>query len=108
MSMGSFGSVTPVQSYMIMLAAIDSDIVQVRHDDDFYLDLMTRGRAALVRMLGQDFGYDLLAWHNYLMSDERLRYRYTFNDRDDFCFSERILRELESDRRNRLLPRLVD
>jgi hypothetical protein len=78
MTIPGFGKLTPVQIDMLELAGINLDLrrygfdpfnpgAQVIPDDD-RIQIMRRGRASLVEETGRDFGFDLKAWHRYLLA----------------------------------------
>jgi hypothetical protein len=39
---------------------------------------MKEAREMLTRQTGRDFGYDLAAWHHFLLSNDKLSEEYTF------------------------------
>jgi hypothetical protein len=42
------------------------------------LNAMKEAREMLMRQTGCDFGFDLAAWHNFLLNDDKLSEEYTF------------------------------
>jgi hypothetical protein len=93
--------------YMVFLAAIDWSIQPSPRTDEELKGWMRSGRGELVHMTGVDFGYDLVAWHYYLMANPELAGQYTFHDRDDFRFHECILAEVGNPRRAKLAQELA-
>jgi hypothetical protein len=92
---------------MVFLAAIDWSMQPRPRSDEELKRWMRSGRAELVHMLGVDFGYDLAAWHDYLMANPELAGDYTYRDSDDFRFHECILAELRNPRRAKLVQELA-
>jgi hypothetical protein len=43
------------------------------------LDRMKEARRLLTLQTGRDFGYDLAAWHHFLLNDDGLSEEYTFD-----------------------------
>jgi hypothetical protein len=39
---------------------------------------MKKARHLLTQRTGEDFGFDLAAWHHFLVSDDKLSEEYTF------------------------------
>jgi len=46
--------------------------------DDERLSTMKEARQALTKKAGRDFGFDLAAWHQFLLNDAKLSEEYTF------------------------------
>jgi hypothetical protein len=74
MTMRPFGNVTPTQMDMLRLAGYGVDYrarrICLSRSDDERLKNMRAGRARLHRETGQDFGFDLAAWHEFLTAGE--------------------------------------
>jgi hypothetical protein len=82
MTMRSFGRVMPIHIDVLQLAGYTlaaRDICPATTDEDF-LRAMQTGRVALQRATGQDFGYDLAAWREFLATapDDEFGYRHTY------------------------------
>jgi hypothetical protein len=84
MTMRSFGKVMPIHIDMLQLAGYvpawrERDIRPATTDEE-YLRTMRAGRTALRRATGQDFGYDLAAWREFLSSapDDKFGYRHPY------------------------------
>jgi hypothetical protein len=43
------------------------------------LNLMKEAHGQLTQQTGRDFGYDLAAWHHFLLNDDELSKEYTFD-----------------------------
>jgi len=43
------------------------------------LNVMEDARKVLTQQTGRDFGYDLAAWHDFLLNDDKLSQEYTFD-----------------------------
>ncbi|HET9906762.1 MAG TPA: hypothetical protein VFQ23_08970 [Anaerolineales bacterium] len=67
-----FGRTTPSQMYMLALAGIDDSIDQVELElsDEERISKITWGRRLLQHMTGKDFGFDLVSWRNFLMTND--------------------------------------
>ncbi len=84
MTVPHWGRVTPVQGFMLMLAG---HVLHRLHEsgmvepDQERLDAMRQGRKALCQLTGQDFGFDLARWHEYLLSDNRHGYKHPYAGR---------------------------
>lgn len=72
MTLRPFGRVVPIQIDVLALAGYCANYrpgdrsITLGADDAARKRSMKRGRSALRRTTGQDFGYDLAAWVNYL------------------------------------------
>jgi hypothetical protein len=43
------------------------------------LNVMEDARQILAQQTGRDFGFDLAAWHHFLLNDDKLSQEYTFD-----------------------------
>jgi hypothetical protein len=48
-------------------------------NDQERLGVMAQARQTLMQRTGRDFGYDLAAWHHFLLEDAQLSEQYTFD-----------------------------
>jgi hypothetical protein len=46
--------------------------------DDERLSVMKDARQTLTKQTGRDFGFDLAAWHHFLLNDAKFSEEYTF------------------------------
>jgi hypothetical protein len=46
--------------------------------DQDRLNVMKKARDQLTQRTGRDFGFDLAAWHHFLLNDDKLSDEYTF------------------------------
>jgi hypothetical protein len=111
MTMRSFGRVMPIHIDMLQLASYavlwgERDIRPAASDEDC-LRQIRAGRIALRQATGQDFGYDLAAWREFLLSapDDEFGYRhpYAFSGVD-----RAVQRAIRSPRRRRLVAQLEE
>jgi hypothetical protein len=79
MTVQGFGRITPIQRDMLRL-------IGYRITRESTLDLsdtermenMKRGREHLKKETNEDFGYDLAAWHEFLLTDEEYGYTHPY------------------------------
>jgi len=109
MTMHSFGRVIPIHLDILQLAGYAPDWVQrdlrPAATDEECLRVMRAGRVALRRATGQDFGYDLAAWREFLSfaADDEFGYRHPYA----FSAVDRaVQRAIRSRRRRRLVEQL--
>jgi hypothetical protein len=109
--MRSFGRVVPIHIDMLQLSGYtpawrERDIRPSDTDEEF-LRAMRAGRAALRRATGQDFGYDVAARREFLVSalDDEFGYRhpYAFSGID-----RAVQRAIRSRRRRELVAQLEE
>jgi hypothetical protein len=74
--------------------------------DQDRLSAMTQARQMLTQRSGRDFGFDLAAWHQFLLNDAKLSEEYTF----DYAWKavKRRIDELLSDPDRLRLVRLLN
>jgi hypothetical protein len=82
MTIRGYGRVTPLQMNVLrlggeILSAGGSKTGPV--SDEERLSVMREARQTLTQRTGRDFGYDLAAWHHFLLNDARLSEQYTFD-----------------------------
>jgi hypothetical protein len=81
MSIRNYGRVTPLQMDMLGLGGevlLSGGIGREQASDDQRLSVMRQARQTLTKRTGRDFGYDLAAWHRFLLDDAKLSEEYTF------------------------------
>lgn len=80
MTIHGYGRVMPLQLDMLCLGG-DSRlwVGRVPLTDCKRLARMKEAHKMLKLYSGRDLGYDLAAWHHFLMSDRQLRKEYTFH-----------------------------
>ena len=80
MTVRGYGRVTPLQMFMLELGG---EVVRrggtVPPTDRDRLGLMKEAHKLLTQLTGRDFGYDLAAWHHFLLNDDKLSEQYTFD-----------------------------
>lgn len=108
MTWGAYGYRLPIQISMLKLAAVDESSFPQHRSDDELCERIEAGRANLVHRLGVDFGYDLTAWHNYLMSDPELAAEYTYHDTEEHRLFDDVLAACEDQRRAQLVAQLLN
>jgi hypothetical protein len=79
MTVKRYGRVTPLQMDMLGLGGeICRWYSQQAPSDQDRIDEMKMSRKTLRETVGCDFGYDLEAWHNYLLNNGEHSEEYTF------------------------------
>jgi hypothetical protein len=79
MTIRGYGRITPLQMDMLGLGGeILSSGGSEPASDDERLSAMKEARQALTKQTGRDFGFDLAAWHQFLLNDAKLSEEYTF------------------------------
>ena len=79
MSIRGYGRATPLQMDMLELGGeILSPGGSEPASDDERLSVMKEARQMLTKQTGHDFGFDLAAWHQFLLNDAKLAEEYTF------------------------------
>lgn len=79
MTIRGYGRLTPLQMDMLGLGGeILSPGGSAPASDDARLAAMKEARDALARQTGRDFGFDLAAWHQFLLNDDKQSEEYTF------------------------------
>lgn len=76
MTIPGYGQLTPLQCSMLRLAGEVLHRFRQEVSDEERMDEMVASRAELVRRTGQDFGFDLASWDDWLRADEKLRGEY--------------------------------
>lgn len=82
MSIRSYGRVTPLQMDVLGLGGeviLSGGIRAGQASDEDRLNVMRQSRQMLTQRAGRDFGFDLAAWHDFLLNDARLSEEYTFD-----------------------------
>jgi hypothetical protein len=80
MTVPRFGRITPMQWHVLNLIGytIGRGHVGLDIPEDERLANMRDGREALVGATGQDLGYDLAAWHDYLRTRPDTGYTHPY------------------------------
>lgn len=80
MTARDYGRVTPLQMDMLNLGGelLSSEETAPPNDRD-RLNVMEDARRMLTQQTGRDFGFDLAAWHHFLLNDDKLSQEYTFD-----------------------------
>lgn len=98
-----YGRVTPLQMDMLNLGGEVLIWDEPGPPTEFYrLHLMKFARKMLRQHTGRDFGYDLAAWHHFLLNDEAFSEDYTFDYAWD-AVKPRIIELLDDPYRMRLV-----
>jgi hypothetical protein len=81
MTLPRFGKIVPLQGDVLELAGYvlsrNPDAGVVPKTDAERIEIVRRGRAALVKRTGHDFGYDLARWVQFLETNEECREKFT-------------------------------
>jgi len=79
MSVPVFGRVTPLQADMLgiggVICGVPDDLVQ----EQDRIKTMKKSREMLRKETGEDFGFDISAWHEFLLNSDAHREEYTFH-----------------------------
>ena len=79
MTVPRYGRATPIQMHMLGLGGeICRWFAQQPPTDEDRMKELRSSRDALRESIGCDFGYDLQAWHDYLLNSQRHSEEYTF------------------------------
>jgi uncharacterized protein (TIGR02996 family) len=101
MTLRPFGNVMPIHLDVLALAGYErvSRERQLRRagTDAARKAAMRKGRRALCRRTGRDFGYDLAAWRDFLMADEDSGYAHPYA----FAGVDRAVQQATKDARQR-------
>src|SRR5436190_22255826 len=78
MTIRGLGNLFPIHFSMLGLIGwqLSRAGAEVASDESERLDLMRDGHAGLVRRTGQDFGYDLRRWREFLLASEGDEFGY--------------------------------
>jgi hypothetical protein len=77
MTQKSFGQIVPLQGGMLFLAGYGPSgaegirDLEKKHDDPEIIAWMQEGRKTLRKLTGQDHGFSLMRWHDFLMNDAK-------------------------------------
>ena len=109
MSIRNYGRVTPLQMDMLGLGGeilLSGGIGSEQASDDQRLVVMKQARQTLMQRTGRDFGFNLAAWHRFLLDDGKLSEEYTF----DYAWKavKRRIDELLDDPDRQRLERLLN
>jgi len=80
MSVHKFGRLTPAQGYLLGLIGyrLTRSEATLEIPDSDRMENMRRAREQLIGLTGQDFGYDLLRWHNFLAQNDEFEYTHPY------------------------------
>jgi hypothetical protein len=107
MTVPGYGRVTPLQSDMLGLGGeICRWYSKDPPSDEIRMKAMISSRKILRKITGEDFGYDLLAWHDYLLANQKHSEQYTFT----YAWSsvKPKIEELIHDARRQYLVKLLE
>ena len=106
MSVPGYGRITPLQGFVLGLGGEVIDLPFQTPTDEQRLAEMKASRKELRAHTSKDFGFDLAAWHNYLMQHPDFAKEYTF----DYAWSgvSRKVKELIDDPNRIRLARILD
>jgi hypothetical protein len=110
MSLPGFGRLTPIQADMLRLAGVNVDCLRYGFDpanpgaelipEQDRLAIMKEGHARLMEHTGQDFGFDLVAWQDWLICNPDFGYTHPYGS----AVTEKFVRDAIADPdRQRLL-----
>ncbi len=110
MTLPRFGKIVPLQGDVLELAGYvlsrSPEVDVVPESDEERIRIMRASRAELVQRTGQDFGYDLAKWVQFLETDER--YRDEFTHPYAYRTTLRWLREAMADPDRQRLVSLIE
>jgi len=106
MTIRDYGRATPLQLDMLNLGGEILSPDESAPTDRDRLKAMEEARQMLAQQTGRDFGFDLAAWHQFLLNDDRLSQEYTSHDAWE-AVKQRIDELLDDPDRLRLVSRLV-
>jgi hypothetical protein len=106
MTVRNYGRVTPLQAMMLGLGGEVLDWSTAQPTDKKRIREMKLSRKELREMTGQDFGYDLGAWHQYLLKSEEYAEEYTF--RYSWKAVQKKINELMQDPKRLELVRMIE
>lgn len=75
--------IMPIQVHMLHLAGEPLPVESPPRSPEIRAQRILAAKEALIRVTGQDFGYDVSRWHQYLASaqaPDEIRSDYTWND----------------------------
>lgn len=78
MTVPQYGQVTPLQAFMLSLGGIAERVPGEVVQDLDRVDTMKRALRFLQKRTGQDFGYDIEQWHQFLQASDEFSEEYTF------------------------------
>jgi hypothetical protein len=80
MTLARFGNVVPVQMYVLLLIGyrLGRDHCRLDIPDEERLTHMRRGLEGLKQLTGEDYGYDVGAWHAFLSSRPEFGYTESY------------------------------
>ena len=105
MSVPVYGRATPIQGLMLGLGGEVIHLLGSNPSDDQRISQMKESRQLLRKLTGADFGYDLVAWHQFLLNSEKFNEQYTFSYAWD-AVEPKIRELMQSDYRSRLVQSL--
>jgi len=77
--------------------------VTLQIPDDEWMTNIRNGRDTLRDLTGEDFGYDLSAWHNFLAANKKHGYTHPYARRK---VDEAVLLGITAEKRNQLVALL--
>ena len=79
MTVPNYGRTTPLQSDMLALGGVLCGVPENQWSDEDRLQAMQHARESLRADTGEDFGYDISAWHQFLLQSENHKDEYMFH-----------------------------
>lgn len=79
MSVPRFGRVTPLQGDVLNLGGIACGVPEDLMQDSDRVTAMQEARDSLRKETGEDFGFDLSKWHEFLVTSPKFSEEYTFH-----------------------------
>jgi hypothetical protein len=82
MTIPNWGRITPAQGFMLRLAGhvLQRYVVPpgTVEPDEERLRSMKAGKKSLCSLTGEDFGYDLARWHEWLLANDDVGYKHPY------------------------------
>ncbi|WDE96343.1 hypothetical protein PQO03_11545 [Lentisphaera profundi] len=71
---------TPIQIALHFLCGSTPGMFEIKVKSMSLAQIITEGREELIKITGQDFEYNLIAWHEYLLNHKEVGYPYDSSD----------------------------
>ncbi|WP_417377326.1 hypothetical protein [Gimesia maris] len=79
MTCPKYGMITPLQGSVLNLAGAVCGVPDDLVSESDRLSSMQKALEKLRKRTGQDFGYDIVRWHQFLLASEEFNQEYTFD-----------------------------